>query len=280
MRIGFLSTAYHTSHILRIYGLIKGEWKLYGTGVEIIKAFERGEIDVAYIGLTPAAVGIDKGLDIVCVAGGHVEGTVIAGRKGLEGAKIGTPSRGSIHDVILRAKLEEEGINAEVVNYPWADMILEDFIEGKLDAVCGTPNLAVLVKKHGAKILHKPEDLFPFNPSYGIVVREKFVDREELLDFLIKHEWACNLLRNKTRSCAKMLSEYFSRLIDEETMFEILSLSPKYCSALPDEYVNSTMDLLRTMKKLGYLERVPRETEIFDRSLIDVVHPMPHHYLS
>ena len=277
MRIGFLSTAYHTSHILRIYNVVEAEWKLFGTGVDIINSFERGELDLAYVGLTPAAMGIARGLNIVCVAGGHVEGTVIAGRK-LENAKIGVPSRGSIHDVILRAKLEEEGIEAEVVNYPWADMILEDFADGKLDAVCGTPNLAVLAKRHGARILYKPEELFPFNPSYGIVVRRELLESGKLVDFLIKHEWACNMLRESREVVSKKLSEYFSHLVDEETMREILSLSPKYCSSLPEEYVKSTLNLLKVMKRFGYIEKVPKRGEIFYLDLIREIHPQRHHY--
>lgn len=177
MRIGFLSTAYHTSHLLRHYKVIEAEWKLFGTGVDIINAFEKKEIDLAYVGLTPTILGISRGVNVVCIAGGHVEGTAIAGRK-LEGAKIGVPSKGSIHDVILRATLEKENVEAEVVNYPWADMILEDFVDGKLDAVCGTPNLIVLAKKYGAKIFYYPNELFPFNPSYGIVVRKDALEKE------------------------------------------------------------------------------------------------------
>ncbi len=277
MRIGFLSTAYHTSHVLRHYNIIEAEWKLFGTGVDIIRAFERKEIDLAYVGLTPTILGISKGLEIVCVAGGHVEGTAIAGRK-LEGARIGVPSKGSIHDVILRATLEKENIEAEVVNYPWADMILEDYIDGKLDAVCGTPNLIVLAKKHGAEIFFHPKELFPFNPSYGIVVRKSALERINLADFLIKHEWACNLLKEARGVVSKSLSEYFNGLIDPKTMEEILSLSPKYCSSLPREYIDCTMELLEVMKKLGYIEKVPKERDVFDTELIERLHPQKHHY--
>ena len=277
MRVGFLSTAYHTSHVLRIYGVVEAEWRLFGTGVDIMNAFERGELDLAYVGLAPAAIGVARGLDVVCIAGGHVEGTVIAGRR-LEKAKIGVPSKGSIHDVILRAKLEEEGIEAEIVNYPWADMILEDFVDGKIDAVCGTPNLAVLAKKYGAEILYWPDELFPFNPSYGIVVRREILYSEKLVDFLIKHEWACNLLREGRKHVSAKLSEYFGNLIDRETMEEILSLSPKYCASLPEEYIESTLNLLKVMKKLGYVEKIPERDEIFYTELVERIHPQKHHY--
>ncbi|MCS7144656.1 MAG: hypothetical protein NZ879_06515, partial [Archaeoglobaceae archaeon] len=78
MRIGYLSTAYHTSHLLR--EKVKAEWKLFSTGIEIVKAFKENRIDLAYVGLTPVIYAKNSGLEIICIAGGHVEGTVIAGR--------------------------------------------------------------------------------------------------------------------------------------------------------------------------------------------------------
>ncbi|MDL5502662.1 MAG: ABC transporter substrate-binding protein, partial [Candidatus Methanoperedens sp.] len=60
---------------------IHATWKLFASGPDIVKAFENKEIDVGYIGLPPAIIGIDRGVPIVCVAGGHVEGTVLIARK-------------------------------------------------------------------------------------------------------------------------------------------------------------------------------------------------------
>jgi len=287
LRIGFLSTAYHTSHILKELKLLKAEWKLFGTGPEIVRAFEDGKIDLAYIGLPPAIIGMERGVDIVCIAGGHVEGTVIAGRgrsylemgedalKQLNGKRVGVPSKGSIHDVILRDIAEN--LDFKIVNYPWADFILEDFVEGKLDAVCGTPSLAVLALKFGAEILAPPDALWSFNPSYGIVVRDKLVKEEFLMDFLIKHEWACEFMKAYDSS-SKVIFNTFNGLLSRDDIRRILEMSPKYCASLPEEYVDSTMRLARVMQKLEYLSGPVKEKDIFDREVIELVHPQPHHY--
>jgi NitT/TauT family transport system substrate-binding protein len=287
LRIGFLSTAYHTSHILKELKLLKAEWKLFGTGPEIVRAFEDGKIDLAYIGLPPAIIGMERGVDIVCIAGGHVEGTVIAGRgrsylemgedalKQLNGKRVGVPSKGSIHDVILRGIAEN--LDFKIVNYPWADFILEDFVEGKLDAVCGTPSLAVLALKFGAEILAPPDALWSFNPSYGIVVRDKLVKEEFLMDFLIKHEWACEFMKAYDSS-SKVIFNTFNGLLSRDDIRRILEMSPKYCASLPEEYVDSTMRLARVMQKLEYLSGPVKEKDIFDREVIELVHPQPHHY--
>ena len=81
--IGYLSTMYHTSHLIRAQGWIEKElklfpeWVLFPTGPAMVEAFAAGSIDLGYIGLPPAMIGIDKGVPLVCIAGGHVEGTVM-----------------------------------------------------------------------------------------------------------------------------------------------------------------------------------------------------------
>ncbi len=135
--IGHLSTVYHTSFILegtdwlRKAG-IDAEWKLFASGPDIVKAFENKEIDLGYIGLPPVIIGVARGIPFKCIAGGHVEGTVMLAQKefkGLdeagdikqvlgqfEGKAIGTPPKGSIHDVIARDLVESLGLGIEGKN--------------------------------------------------------------------------------------------------------------------------------------------------------------------
>ena len=47
----------------------------------MMKEFKSGDIDVGYIGLPPVMIGIENGLKIKCVAGGHIEGTVMVAPK-------------------------------------------------------------------------------------------------------------------------------------------------------------------------------------------------------
>ncbi len=287
MRIGYLSTLYHTSHILRIKRVVDAEWRVFGTGMEIISAFETNKIDLAYIGLTPAIVGMQRGLDVVCIAGGHVEGTVIAGRvekedfpENLEGKSVGVPAKGSIHDVILRSFSED--VSFEIRNYPWAEMILDDFIDRKIDIICGTPNLAVLAKMYGARVMVSPSEVWPWNPSYGIVVKRELLDESQgdLRDFLIKHEWGTNILRESRELSARILSKYMRHELDSATVKEILNMSPKYCASLPEEYIESTIKLTELMVQLGYVEGAPRPHEIFCLDIISDIHPQKEHYSS
>ncbi len=304
LRIGHLSTFYHTSVLLMAQGNlsmrlgIDVDWKLFGTGPAIVNSFERGELDLAYIGLPPAIIGINRGVSIVCVAGGHVEGTVIAGKKELAGfpevqdlrtilgqlagKNVGVPGKGSIHDVIITEYLDRFGLSREVkiVNFPWADQVLDAAVRGDVSAAVGTPALAVAVRAYAAcKILYPASRVWPHNPSYGILVDRKFLRRETRLveRFIGLHEEATSFVRNRPMEAARMISRYVG-VVDEEFVMETLRVSPKYCAGLTDAYISSTMEFVRILKKLRYIDREPSREEIFDTSLILKIHPEKDHY--
>lgn len=304
LRVGHLSTLYHTSllflsqkeEIEKQLGATL-QWRLYGTGPAIIEAFEREEIDLAYIGLTPVIIGIERGVQIVCIAGGHVEGTVIAGISGFRGfpeiqdrgeflsqfknRRMGIPGKGSIHDVVIRDLLEGASIEdeIEIANFQWADEIIEELRLGRLQLAAGTPNLAVAIRRFlGGKVLWPPDRLWPFSPSYGIVVQKELLKEEELLKkFLYLHEEACLFLKGSPEEASKVIASLVG-IVDQEFVLETLRLSPRYCSALTEEYIGSTMRLMGAMKRLGYIKRGLSREDIFYERLIRECHPSEGHY--
>lgn len=300
LTIGHLSTVYHTSFILEGTDWLQkagidAKWKLFASGPDILKAFESGDIDLGYIGLPPVIIGVTRGIPFKCIAGGHVEGTVMIAQKeyegigelgepGLvlrqfEGGAIGTPPKGSIHDVIARELIDKLQYNIQVKNYPWADFMLDALVDGEILAAAGTPPLAVAAKRFcGAKIVIPPHRLWPNNPSYGIIVRDKFMENEEvLLTFLKLHERASNFIRNEPWEAAKIVAG-LTQIVDPDFVLEAYKISPKYCAALSPEYVASTMGFVKVLKQLGYISRPVAEGEIFDYRLIKKSHPEKPHY--
>jgi NitT/TauT family transport system substrate-binding protein len=304
LRIAHLSTFYHTSILLIARGdaerqLGAGvEWTLYGTGPDIVEAFEGGRWDLAYIGLPPAMIGMARGLRFKCIAGGHVEGTVLAGEAGLRetrspgglkevflqlrGRRVGVPGRGSIHDVILSDSLEKFGLSGEVevVNYRWADMITEALARGEVSAAMGTPALAVSLRRYaGGKVLVPPSMLWPSNPSYGIVASEETLKKDPSLveAFLSLHEEASAVLRERPREAAETIASHVG-VVDADFVAETLGLSPRFCAQLTEGYVSSTMEFEAALRRLGYTGRRLEAGDIFDLSLIRRVHPPGDHY--
>jgi NitT/TauT family transport system substrate-binding protein len=304
LRIGHLSTFYHTAILLMarkdIFSRlgIEAEWTLMGTGPAIMKAFGRGELDLAYIGLPPAIIAMEQGSPVVCIAGGHMEGTVMAGKSRwlgfpetddlgailgqFEGMAIGVPGNGSIHDVILKDTIARYASNRNILvrNYPWADLVTEAVATEEVAAAFGTPALAIAIKHFAnGKILYPAAKLWPNNPSYGIIADRAFLSahRETTERFLIAHEEAEAVLRNDPAAAAQAIADHVA-VIDREFVLETLRVSPKYCAQLTTKYISSTMAFVNALKKLGYIKRQLDKDEIFDTSLIAKTHPKKDHY--
>ncbi len=304
LRIGHLSTFYHTAVLLMADGELESrlgvelEWRLFGTGPAIMEAFSRREIDLAYVGLPPAIIGMAQGIPAQCIAGGHIEGTIVCGRQRFtgypdvpdlgnllsqfRGMAIGVPGRGSIHDVILKESLERFGLSdaVRVRNFRWADEITEAMARDDIPAAFGTPALAVSAARFaGGKLLYPASRVWPDNPSYGIIAADGTIasSRSVLLRFLQEHEQAASVLRSLPEKAAAIIAGYVG-FVDEEFVRETLAISPRYCAALTRGYVDATMGFVAAMKRLGYLEKELPEDRILDSSLIREVHPGPDHY--
>jgi NitT/TauT family transport system substrate-binding protein len=305
LNIGHLSTAYHTNFILMESKDLEKDinrkinWILFGTGPAIIKAFKNEELDIGYMGLPPAIIGIDKGVPIKCVAGGHVEGTIMVAKKlyktmvdlnnnmekvlsQFRGKVIGVPSKGSIHDVILnfylkKYKLVEE---VEVKNYRQAEFIAVDMKEGVIEGGVGTPALAVFASTIlDSQIIIEPNHLWPNNPSYGIFFHLNFIKNQPqlIIKFLEHHKKASYLLRTSLSLAAEKIAESFE-IIDRSYAESVLRISPKYCVSLSEEYVKTTMEFVKKIRELGYIKKMLAINDIFITEFVQKVHPEEDHY--
>ncbi|MBZ2165369.1 ABC transporter substrate-binding protein [Methanobacterium spitsbergense] len=299
MKIGYLSTIYHTSFILKsgkfsFESSDETNWKLFPTGPEMMKALESEDIDLGYIGLPPVIIGIEQGMKIKCVAGGHIEGTVVISNEPYSsyselgdiasvlnqynGKTIGTPTRGSIHDVIIRNLLKNRDIS--IKNYTWADFIPDAIQDGEIEAGVGTPSLATVASNQfNSKIVIPPNKIWPYNPSYGIVVQEELISNspEYITSFLKAHEDASNLIQNVPNTAAEIAANEMG-VVDKKFVRETYNISPRYCAKVPDEYIKSTMEFIPVLKELGYMNHDLKVGDIFNLRFIEETHKEDAHY--
>ncbi|TFF88060.1 MAG: DUF3834 domain-containing protein, partial [Promethearchaeota archaeon] len=308
LRIGHLSTGYHTNFILmnekNLSKDLKREinWNLFGTGPEIIDAFRKNLLDLAYIGIPPALIGIDQGVKISCIAGGHIEGTLLIAKKKkykssldlndnikktliqFEGQLLGVPRRGSIHDVLINHYVKKFNLenHIEIKNYDQPELIALDVKNDKISAGIGTPSLAVFASTlFNSHIIIPPEKFFSYNPSYGIVVSKSLINQNPILIkiFLKYHKKAASLLRNHPKKAAKIISKSFE-FLNKNYIKEIISISPKYCIALSKRYINSTKQFKSIMFKENYISKKLDITDVFNFNFIKKIHPEQEHYYS
>lgn len=305
LHIGHLSTAYHTNFLLmsekKLNKNIKKDitWNLYFTGPEMVKAFKRGILDLAYMGLPPGIIGIEQGSPMKCIAGGHVEGTLMVSRQSykgcgelkqnikgtfeqFKGGTIGVPSAGSIHDVILRRFIQEFNLEDRITvkNYEQPELIAYDIQHDQIVAGVGTPSLAVYASTlFNSKMIIPPRYLWPYNPSYGIFAHNKLITqyRDIIKTFLKFHKKASQFLRKKPKKAAKRIAKNVA-YSNKDYVSSILKISPRFCISLSEEYVKSTMQFVNWLIKLGYIKKKFERNEIFEFSFVKEVHPQNDHY--
>lgn len=280
---------------------LKVIWSLFGTGPLMVEAFKKGELDVGYMGLPPALIGIDNGVPIKCVAGGHVEGTIMIGKRyhkpisqlndeiyevlaQFKGYSIGTPSVGSIHDAILNYYLEKYDLKKDITvkNYKQAEFIAMDMEKDILEGGVGTPALAVFAKTIlDSHLIIPAHHLLANNPSYGIFFHEAIIKNnpEIVYTFLKHHKRASLLLRESQEKASKIISETFTILKNKSSYVKaVLEISPKYCIALSDGYLESTDGFINTMHRLGYIKEKLTREKVFNFKFVNEVHPEAEHY--
>jgi len=266
----------------------------------MVAAFRNNELDIGYMGLPPAIIGIEKGVKIRCVAGGHVEGTIMCAKKKykddiqldnnvfevlsqFKGSAIGVPAKGSIHDVILSFFIEKYNLQneIEVINYQQPEIIALDMKKNKLEGGVGTPCLAVFAETLlESRLVIRANNLWDNNPSYGVFFNEDLIEKypNYVLEFLTLHKKSATLIRQSPDVAAKMIAKTVE-MATEEYIKKVLSISPKYCIALSNGYVTSTMEFVEALHRLGYIKRKLDIEDIFDFRFVEKIHPENHHYL-
>ncbi|MFX1420034.1 MAG: ABC transporter substrate-binding protein [Promethearchaeota archaeon] len=305
LNIGHLSTVYHTNFILIENKEFKKKinrninWILFGTGPEMVQAFKDKKLDIGYMGLPPAIIGIGNKVPIKCIAGGHVEGTIIIARNKYKtlndlhdniydtlaqfrGKSIGVTSKGSIHDVILNYNLKKYDLldQVEVRHYNQAEFIALDMKQSNIEAGVGTPALAVFASSMlNSHIIIPPEFLWGNNPSYGIFFHEKIIENypELAINFLKYHKEASFILRNNPSKAAEIICKNV-KILKIDYVKSVLEISPKYCIALSGGYIDSTMKFVKSLFKLGYINKILKINDIFDLQFVKRVHPEGEHY--
>lgn len=170
--------------------------------------------------------------------------------------------------------------NIEIKNFKWADFMLDAMEDGEICAGIGTPSFAILtLKRLDFNIVIPPKELWSWNPSYGIVVRNELIDKspEFIIDFLKAHENACNLIRNTPDSAAEIVVREIG-VFSKYFVFKTYDLSPKHCASLPKEYIKSTLKFIPVLKNLGYINSNLKQEHIFDTQFIEEIHPEHPHY--
>lgn len=171
------------------------EPKVFNAGPEEIEALFAGQIDIGYVGPSPAINGYIKsdGEALKIISGATSNGVALVvqpdlaaafekeGPKALEGKKIASPQQGNTQDVSLRTYLQKNGLTdtTEVVPMANADQ-LTLFSQKELDGSWAPePWASRLIQEAGAQLIIDESTLWP-NAQFAttnVIVRTEFLEQ-------------------------------------------------------------------------------------------------------
>jgi NitT/TauT family transport system substrate-binding protein len=270
---------------------IKTKNLIFTAGPPMISAYKNREIDIGFLGAPPAISAMDKGINISIYGWSHINGSSIVVRKDsglnrvedLKGKQIAVPMFGSIQDVLTRIVLEKHGLN------PGKDVRLMEAGElggvsqlptmlkrGDIDGYVAWPyfDIVPIIEGYG-KALLKPDEMIPNNPCCVIAVNNDFAkEHPELLKQSLK-------IFDDAATFTMAYPEEAARSIQNVAGFkyDVAVASMKYngqCSFKPSkESIETTMEILGWMKKLGYIKGDLSRDRVFVLDYAYEIHPGP-----
>lgn len=281
VRVGYLPNLTHAQAIagaergdfVRALEGVKVEFRTFNAGPALIEAIFAGEIDIAYVGPSPAVNAYAKsgGEEIRIIAGSAANGASVVVRPGvdsLDGRKVATPQFGNTQDVAARTYL---GTKATIVNAENAD-ILTLLKKGDVDAAwVPEPWASRLVAEAGARILFEEKTLWPGRKftTTTVIARRAFLDanRDIVKRFLGAHEALTAWVNANPDEARRLVNEGLKRLTGKALAPDVLRQAWDRVVFTTDPLADTTREQARRAQALGFTKSLPDLGRLFVEDL-------------
>ncbi|KZX12217.1 ABC transporter substrate-binding protein [Methanobrevibacter filiformis] len=246
----------------------------FNNGGDLMAAMASGDLDVGYVGITPALSSIAKGVPVKVISSVQNEGSgivvsnesKISDIAGLKGKQVATPGASSIQYMLLLYALEKNGLKKEDLSI--SDMKVASMVDAlktkKIDGIVSyEPYVTQPVETGIGKEIASSEDILPGHPCCVIVAREDFIKNNEnqtkaILDI---HENATKYIKENPEEAVKLLpSDLFKENIEKNAIKNI-----KFTSGIDDSYVNKVLDFMNIEIDMGLLKKPLTQAQIFQK---------------
>lgn len=271
------------------------ETKTFNAGPAEIEALFAGEIDIGYIGPSPAVNGYIKSegesLRIISgvVSGGAsligtpelAEAFKIQGAKALEGKKIASPQQGNTQDISLRHYIKSNSLkNVEIVPITNADQ-LTMFMQGELDGSWAPEPWATRLIKEANGVLMIDERNLWDNKEFcvaNIIVSTKFLnDHPDLVKkFLRAHADLTDWIIANPEEAQIIVNSEIERLTSKKLQDEVLSSAWKMLDFTVDPLQDSVYTFADWADEEGFLSAESKQinpdlTNLYDLKIFNEV---------
>lgn len=253
-------------------------------GATLMEAFAAGQLDVAFVGITPSAIWQQRGVPLKVVAaangGGHVlltrQDTRLAGVAQLRGKKVATPKPGTVIDTLFRAHIVREVAHLDpdkdvtvIAGLAPADMPAALHVSREVDAVMTWEPFASQAEAQfkATRVLfdaaaewRKQHPEGPLYPTNVVAARQEFIDRraDDLRRFLAAYDEAVRFMNERPGDA--------NAAIAREVRLDaaVVAVARRRIDYATRVDVSAALQTLGWAKQLGYLKSLPEPAALFD----------------
>ncbi len=260
------------------------EWSLFNAGPSAIEAIFAGQLDIAYIGPSPAINGFVKsgGEALRIISGAASGGAALVVRSDLDiktaedfrNRKIASPQLGNTQDVSLRAwvaenglKLKEVGGDVQVLPIANADQVTL-FLKKEIDASWSVePWVTILEQNAGGRVYLDEATLWP-NGEYAttvVVARKAFLEEhpEIVKRFLDAHEAITVWINQNPEEARKNLRAEITKEVGRDIAISVIEGSFKRIRFNSKILRDSIQKQAAFAKRAGFLKVEPDFDKLF-----------------
>lgn len=246
------------------------------SGSEIVDAVASGDLDIGYVGITPALQGISKGVPIKVVGAVNLEGSGIVVQSNstintpadLKDKKIATPGVSSIQQVLLLYELQKYNITSKQADIISINVfnIPASLAAHKVDAyISYEPFVSLAPYRDVGEVMIYSGEIIPHHPCCVIIAREDFIKEnpQELKKFLQIHHDYTEFINNHPEQTADILNQE----LNTNREVELMALPHIiFVSALDKHFQDNVLRFMEIEYNMGYLKKNLTANEIFDTS--------------
>lgn len=253
---------------------IKVQLVPFRAGNDIIVAAKNNQIDIGYVGVSPATIAIDEGIPIKIVASVNEEGSGIVVNEesninnisDLQGKTIAIPRNGSMQDILLKYMLITNNLSINVVKTVQEEVPLmpDKLQKGDIDAYFAwEPYVSAASLFDRDHVMIYSHEIWDDHPCCVIIAREDFIKKNPQLiaKFLKVHVEATDYVNNHKNETGVILSQKLGTDVDLE--LEALN-HVKFVSRPNETFQINVLKITEIQKNVGYIKNNLNTEQIFD----------------
>jgi len=212
----------------------KGFFKDEGVNVQVVGPFDAGpaemdalaanQLDIGYVGVSPAILAAARKVELSVIAGVNLEGSALATANninavsGLKGKKVATPAPGSIQYILMGMLLSDNKMSFNDVELFPGTIKPPDMAQalqtGRIDGYfVWEPFVAQSVVSGAGKVLAESKDIWAGHPCCVVVTRNDFASKNDnvVSEVIRAHEKAVQFIEANP-SEAKIIAQKWTKL--------------------------------------------------------------------